>query len=56
MTNQEAIDLLCRNKSVFQYDTEMCKAIDLAIKALQESNLILCENNKHIILGTSENG
>ena len=36
MTNEEAINLISRNKSVFQYDTEMTKALDLAIKALEE--------------------
>ena len=36
MTNEEAINLISRNKSVFQYDTEMTKALDIAIKALEE--------------------
>ena len=36
MTNKEAINLISRNKSVFQYDTEMTKALNLAIKALEE--------------------
>lgn len=36
MTNKEAINLISRNKSVFQYDEEMIKALDLAIKALKE--------------------
>lgn len=35
MNNQEAENLLSRNKSVFQHDEEMTKAVDLAIKALQ---------------------
>ena len=37
MTNKEAIDLLCKNKSVFQHDPEMSNAIDLAIKALKNA-------------------
>ena len=36
MTNEEAINLISRNKSVFQYDTEMTKALDFAINALKE--------------------
>ena len=35
MTNKEALNLLSRNKSVFQYDTDMSIAIDLAIDALK---------------------
>lgn len=35
MTNKEALNLLSRNKSVFQYDTDMLIAIDLAIDALK---------------------
>lgn len=35
MTNKEALNLLSRNKSVFQYDTDMSIAIDLAIDALR---------------------
>lgn len=35
MTNKEAQNLLSRNKSVFQYDTDMSIAIDLAIDALK---------------------
>lgn len=36
MTNKEAINLISRNKSVFKYDPEMIKALNLAIKALEE--------------------
>lgn len=35
MTNKEALNLLSQNKSVFQYDTDMSIAIDLAIDALK---------------------
>lgn len=35
MTNKEALNLLSRNKSVFQYDPDMLIAIDLAIDALK---------------------
>ena len=35
MTNKDALNLLLRNKSVFQYDTDMSIAIDLAIDALK---------------------
>ena len=35
MTNKEALNLLSRNKSVFQHDTDMSTAIDLAIDALK---------------------
>lgn len=35
MTNKEAINLIVRNKSVFQYDEAMTEALDLAIKALE---------------------
>lgn len=36
MTNEEAQNLIARNRSVFQYDPEMLEALDLAIKALEE--------------------
>ena len=36
MTSEEAINLISRNKSVFQYDTEMTEALNLAIQALKE--------------------
>lgn len=49
MTNKEAINLISRNKSVFQYDTEMTKALNLAIKALENERpqTIGCFNCKH---------
>lgn len=34
MTNQDAINLISRNRSVFQHDPEMKEALDLAIRAL----------------------
>lgn len=34
MTNREAINLISRNKSVFQFDPAMLEALDLAIKVL----------------------
>lgn len=40
MTNKEAINLIVRNKSVFQYDEEMKKALALAIKTLEQIDLI----------------
>lgn len=36
MTNKEAINLISRNESVFQFDPAMLEALDLAIKALKE--------------------
>ena len=35
MTNEEALNLLIQNKSVFQNDVDMAIAIDLAIDALK---------------------
>lgn len=38
MTNEEAQNLIARNRSVFQYDPEMLEALDLAIKALEKGD------------------
>jgi len=35
MTNREAINLISRNKSVFQFDPSMTEALDRAIKAFK---------------------
>ena len=49
MTNKEAINHISRNKSVFQYDTEMTETLNLAIKALENERpqTIGCFNCKH---------
>jgi rubrerythrin len=36
MTNEEAQNEIVRNKGVFKFDATMTKALDLAIKALEE--------------------
>ena len=36
MTREEAINLISRNKSVFQHDKEMLEALDMAIRALKQ--------------------
>ena len=40
MTNQEAINLISRNKSVFQHDAEMLMALDIAINALNTMDFV----------------
>ena len=40
MTNQEAIDLIIRNKSVFQFDSEMSDALAVAIGALKRDHKV----------------
>ena len=49
MTNEEARNLIERNRSVFQYDPEMLEALDLAIKALRIVDIIdvtfKCDSN-----------
>ncbi len=40
MTNKEAINLISRNKSVFQYDTEMTQALNIAIGAIKRDSKV----------------
>ena len=41
MTNEEAQNLIARNRSVFQYDPEMLEALDLATEALEARKKII---------------
>ena len=40
MTNQEAIDLIIRNKSVFQFDSDMLDALTVAIGAIKRDSRV----------------
>jgi len=51
MTNKEAINLIVRNKSVFQYDEEMKQALDLAIKALRRVDCIYVKDECYAACG-----
>lgn len=50
MTNQEAIELLKKNKPTSdtrECGKELCEAVDAAIEALQKSKIIMCKDCKY---------
>lgn len=40
MTNEEALNLICRNRSVFQYDPDMLQALAVAMGAIKRDKAV----------------